>query len=259
MYEEAIEIVDLVAWRLAFDLAVEEVANIFVVEHVVLNSHNGPANLPISLAIQLICANIRCARLVSGVQADHVCWDALVGIDLDDVTDSDVLCHDFSYDTGVAVQPLVLLLIQQLVPLSPFIVLVEFLDHGYGQHKNERRQIRNEETNSKCLNELREAHQQEEQVEEVLELVEQNDREEREERVPLVVYLVVRNTAQHEIKVIEFDRAGLSKCETWMRSAKLKRAEDFQIDCVNLPSCLQAACRLDHCCVSTGTRAMAVR
>lgn len=81
----------------------------------------------------------------------------------------------------MAVQALVLLLVQQLVSLASFVIFIKLLDHGDREHKDKRSQVRNQETYTERLYKLGEANEEEEQVEEVFELVEQHDREEREE------------------------------------------------------------------------------
>lgn len=153
--EHAVEIVDLVAWRFALDFTVEESANIFVVEHLVLNRDNGAAHLPVGLAIQLVRPNIGGARLVSRIEADHVGGYAFIRIDEDNVADPNILCHLRADDTRVAIQSFVLLLIEQLVPLPSLIVLIILLYNRDGQHEDQRRQIRNQEADTERLEELR--------------------------------------------------------------------------------------------------------
>lgn len=59
--EESVEVVDFVAWRLALYLAMEEIANVFVVVHFVLNSDDGASDLPVGLTVELVCLDIGCA------------------------------------------------------------------------------------------------------------------------------------------------------------------------------------------------------
>ena len=59
-----------------------------------------------------------------------------------------------------------------VLPL-PLKVVIEFLDHGDGEHEDKRRHKRDQETNTECWDDLRQGNQQEEQIEEVFELVEE--------------------------------------------------------------------------------------
>jgi hypothetical protein len=75
----------------------------------------------------------------------------------------------------VAIQPLILLLIECFVPLPSLPVLIGLFNHGHEEHEEKRCQVRDQEPYSQGLEELRYANQKEEHIEEVLELVEEYD------------------------------------------------------------------------------------
>lgn len=153
---------------------------------VLLSLLYGFPELPISLTIQLVGSDKDSPFRVFRIEDYHISGNALVGLNLYDVTDLDV--HRQHLLPASISDGCVLSGIRLLVTLLSVDIVVGLFHHGKSQNQQQRSDVCEQEAHLEHIHQLAEGDQQEEQVEEVPELVVEHQREERLHCVLAVIY-----------------------------------------------------------------------
>lgn len=156
--------------------------------------------LPVSLAIELVCLDEDAAARLSRLEEDEVAGDALALDHFDDLADLNVCGLDRHDGAGSALLSLeygVLRVVHLFVAPVPLDIVITLLAHRHYQYEGQGRHVSEEETDFEEGNELTDGDDQEEQVEEELELVDQHLWNESQEVVLLIVQPVRHKRRRH--------------------------------------------------------------
>ena len=185
------ELVDLIIGRIS-----QHIVTIVVDQELLpllLCEWNGLPQLPIRLAIQLVCLDEDRAALLCRLEEDEVGGDALPLHYLNDLANFDVFRGDWNDSSEtllLTLQDSILAIVEFFVAAEAIEIVPPLLNHRHDQHKCQRSNVGEEEADLEEGYELTNRDDQEEHVEEELELVVEHLEDEAEHVVLLIVQTV---------------------------------------------------------------------
>jgi len=152
--EVALEVVDLVVWRVGHQVTVHRDYLLRVV--LLLGVSDCLPEFPVGLPVQLVSPDEHRAALLGRVQQDQIRGDALVLVHLDDVADLH-LRRGHMCIMPLRSQPLIPLVIEFLVSLPPLQVVPGLLHQGHCENEGQGCYVGEEEADFEGWDQLRQA------------------------------------------------------------------------------------------------------